>query len=658
MHKHWYYRTQKGDAGLNRKPPRLKDLGEHSVKIFVREVIQNNLDAAEEGKNVTVEIKIQEWKRKEVEAFFEFVGKDHIELIKKSASDPDSSVAPYLKDCVEIINGKKTSSFLIVVEETSCIGLLGPVRESKKEKSHFDALMRKVENNEAKKETTNTGGTWGKGSSIFTYTSHLWTWFSYSKLSKPWVDAEKQVEHTKRFIGRCMLAPFFDIEKNESFLGDGWFCDVEKLESEKIDAYPFINVKADEFAKKLGLSQRDTPGTTFYIPFFKPQLEDGSENIDLKTLKREFVEQVMQNWFIPIHNGILTVKITVGVETILIDKDYLKTIAELKFKLQLLEWYENGCPIDDKRFIREQIEIELPALKSDYLNNRTQFAAKRQKAKADLVIRILNEDEDFDDKWKTINKVALCRNKGMIIADEVVFENKTLRTESILFSGLMAKYELVEEKRKHFDLFLAYSENPAHNTWCRSANDYDRCFLDRYEGRRPKPEASINHLFGEIYRVFKKLLEEDTDQKENKDICTIFKKLARLKSSGNNPGGKKLFFMRTLSDEIDSDGRYVFVKKIISASEEDRIELFFKSYIQSLEGEKDKDFESLGIKEFSTLEILNLDGGIICEGNNPKIELNPSEEIILRIRTCKIDKNPYFKNVEPFIKAYAKSIAS
>ena len=102
----WYYRKQTGDAGLNRKPPRLKDLGEHSIRIFVREVIQNNLDAAEEGKAVTVEIKIHEWKKKELENFFEFVGKEHIELMKKSATDPDPSVVPYLKDCIEIINGK------------------------------------------------------------------------------------------------------------------------------------------------------------------------------------------------------------------------------------------------------------------------------------------------------------------------------------------------------------------------------------------------------------------------------------------------------------------------------------------------------------------------------------------------------------------------
>src|SRR5688572_9892920 len=108
MQDNWYYRKQQGDAGLNRKPPRLKDLGEHSVRIFVREVLQNNLDAAVQGKTVNVEIKLHEWKKKEVESFFTFVGADHIELLKKSATDPDPSVAPYLKECLEIINGKKS----------------------------------------------------------------------------------------------------------------------------------------------------------------------------------------------------------------------------------------------------------------------------------------------------------------------------------------------------------------------------------------------------------------------------------------------------------------------------------------------------------------------------------------------------------------------
>jgi hypothetical protein len=657
MGNNWHYRKQQGDAGLNRKPPRLKDLGEHSVSVFVREVIQNNLDAAEEGKVIEVEIKLFEWRKNEINEFFEFIGREHVELLKKSATDPDPTVAPHLKECIEIINGKKSSTFLVVVEETNCIGLLGPIRESKTERSHFDALMRKVENNEAKKETTNTGGTWGKGSSIFTYTSIFWTWFSYSKLSKPWIDKLTSEEHVKRFIGRCMLAPFFDTQTSESFLGDGWFCDTEKLETERIDAYPFLNGKADEFAKRLGISLREEEsGTTFYIPFFRAQLDSGLENPDLDNLNKEFIEQVLKNWFIPIYNKSLIVKVTAGGQSVVIDNEYLGRVTNLKYKLQLLSWYENGCPPDDVRLIRQQIELDVPALKPDYLDERTSFARERQKVKCDLIVRVLDDEEDFSDDWQTVNKVALCRNKGMVVNHENILESKSIRTESILFGGLMAKYELVFDKRKHLDLFLAYSENPAHNVWCRSPNDYDRCFLDRFEGKRPKPEATINHLFSEINRVFKKLVEEGQEHKENKDICTIFKKLARLRSRGSDSIGKALFHMRTIDDEIDAEGRYSFTRRIIAVSEEKKIDVFFKSYISSLEGEWDKGFDNLGIQEFSDLEIIDSEGKLICAGNNPKISLSPGEEKILKIRTCKIDSNPYFKNLEPFIKAYAKPI--
>lgn len=652
--KNWHYRKQVGDAGMNSNPERLKDLGTHSIEVFVREVIQNNLDAAEQDKEVTVEFRILEQNKQEIESFLNFIGKEHIDLLKKSTAEAADNVAPYLKDCIEIIEGKKKSAFSIVVEETNCIGLIGPVRGTKNNKSHFDALMRKIEDNEAKKETSNTGGTWGKGSSIFTYTSMIWTWFSYTKLSKPWSGPNNPIEHRKRFIGRSMFAPFFDEPTNEGIVGDGWFCDTEKLEKEKIDAYPFINEKADQFAEKLGLNIRQKTGTTFYIPFFNPKFENENQDINLQSIKKEFEEQVLKNWFIPICNKLLTVKVTTEAGTTTIDKHYLNSVNELKFKLQLLDWYDKDCPLGDERFIKERIQIETPSLKEDFINKRTNFAKSKHKTQADLIIRVLDEDEDFKDSWDTSNKVALCRNKGMIINNEETIKNDTIRTESILLSGLMAKLEPDLNKRKHLDLFLAYSENPAHNMWCRTAKDYDRCFLDRFKGKRPKPEASINHLFNQIETVFRKLLDEDVVQKENKDVCSIFKKLARLNLRGGDRTVKTLFHMRKVSDEIDSQGRHIFTRRIISNSELSDIDVYFKSYIDSLEGEKDKDFEHLGIKEFREIEILNTADEFIDAGSIPIINLRPMEEIIVKIRSCKIDNNPNFKNVEPLIKAFAK----
>lgn len=656
MSNHWHYRKQEGDGGLNRKPPRFKDLGEHSVGIFVREVLQNSLDASINGKPISVEFKVKEWSKTQIDNFFKVIGQEHLELLKKAASNPDPSITPYLKENNKIINKKIAHAYSVIVEENNCIGLVGPLRGSDKEKSHFDALMRKVENNEAKKETTNTGGTWGKGSSIFTYTSNIWTWFAYSYLSEPWFDKHNNVEHFKRFMGRCMIAPFYDENNKKSYLGDAWFCDIDKFKVDKIE-YPFINETADKIALKLGLNLRQEPGSTFFVPFFKPVLDDENEKYDLKYLTEQFIQETIKSWYIPIYNQLLTVIISNDYESTLINKDYLKKVPELKFKLQLLEWYYNDCPLN-KLFRYETIEIDIPALSNDFIksDSNLQFAKNRQSVISDLIIRQLSDDEDFKDSWGTINKVALCRNKGMIVNNEAVIDNNEIRVESILLTGLMAKNELSMLKRQHADLFLAYSENPAHNVWCRKSEDYSQCFLERFEGKRPKPERSINELLDGVHRAFKKLIKEENQQKENKDICTLFKKLARLKSVGDESGGKTLFHLRKVADEIDENGQLIFTRKLISNTNEGPIEVVFKTFINSLEGEMDNNFDLLGIPEFNELEIFDENDELISQGTNPMINIEVEEEKTIKIKTCIIDKNPYFKNTEPNIKVAAKLI--
>ncbi len=653
MKENWHYRKQIGDAGLTKIPPRIKDLGEHSVRIFVREVIQNNLDAAINGEKVSLTIKVDEWDSVKIAEFFGFIGVDHIELLRRANKMADPGISPYLKACSQIINGKTERAILISVEERNCIGLIGPVRQTEKEKSHFDSLMRKVEDNGAKKETSNTGGTWGKGSSIFTYTSNLWTWFAYSKLSVPWQDINTNIEHKTRFIGRCMLAPFFEEEDNTSYLGDGWFCDIKQ----KIDAYPFLNEHADRFAKQLGIERNvENYGTSFYVPFFKPLYDSGVEIQSIQDIEKEFISQVMQNWFIPIYYEELEVIVKSEFNTLIINKEFIQSVQELKFKLQIIDWYDKGCP-PDSRFLREEIEIELPKLKADFITDKNKFTKTKKKSKADFLIRIIDEEEIFIDNWKTVNKVALCRNRGMIVNDEELVPGSVFRTESILFGGLLARCETLLEARKHQDLFLAYSENPAHNTWCRDKKDYDKCYLERFEGQNPRPTFYINNIFIQIIKIFKKIFNEEAEDKENHVICSIFKKLAKLKSHGNSQGEQSIFAIRKLEElEIDLQGRYIFRRRIISNSEKSKIEILFSPYLSTLEGEINSDFDALDVPEFNEIDILDMGNNLLYSGNKANIILEPRQEIDIKIRTCSIDTNPYFKNIDPLIKISGKLI--
>ncbi len=654
MKENWFYLEKIGNAGLPARPPRIKDLGEHSIEIFVRELIQNSLDARlGDDIPVTINIKIEEWSKEAIDTFFSLISNDHLNKFSESYAYPNipADVKPKMKGGYQLIKGQRKKSFGLIIEEENCIGLTGSVTGIDG-KSNFNSLIRKIDDNQAKKELTNSGGTWGKGSSVFAYSSELWMWFCYTCLSTPYKEDEGIIHH-KRFIGRGVLSPYYNTTSKKGYFGDCWFC------KPNTDAFPFVNDEADSYAEVFGFDiRKNKKGTTFFIPFFNPFLNEPN----LEDVKKEFHDQVLKNWYIPIFNGELIVTLSDNSgNKIKIDKKYLSGIEQLKFKLEILNWSSNGCPPDEK-MIKETYDVEVPGLKDDYVNDKNSFAAQKQKIKLDLLIRIIDEDEIFNNEWGTCNKVALTRNRGMLIDDHIPFDLKSIKTESILFTGLLSKSEPDLNKRKHLDLFLAYSENPAHNKWCNSSRDYNSCFLDFFEGKRPAPEYYINKIFDEIYKSFKKLFDQEQQPETSKDICSIFKKIAKLRIAGGISGGPSLFSLRTpasiTNPLIENSGEFIFQYIIKSNIEISNIEIDFKSIINSLEGETSSDFDVLGVPEFKNIYLLDEQNQTISFGENPKIKILPLEEKIIKVKTCKILGNRNFKNLDPRIKASAKKITN
>ena len=658
MKPYWDYTRIKSNKSLSRKPPRFKDLGTHDIKTFVRELIQNCLDARyDESLPVEIRMEIIEWGKEEINNFLALLGDEHIALLKKSYEEALPEVQVQMKEGYDILCGIKEKTFCLIVEEKNCVGLTGS-EEGVNDKSHFNALLRQNDNNESKKEELeNSGGTWGKGSSIFTFISKMWTWFCYTKLSSPWNNVEESIIHNKRFMGRCMIAPFYDKANRESYQGDGWFC------KPNTQAFPYVNEDADDIAKSMGLELRNEPGCTFLIPFLNPLCESiENDEPELQEVFSEFRNQVLQNWFIPIFNEQLKVIVHSQGQNIEIAKEYLeKEVHELKYKIAILNWCQDGCP-PDKRFVRETIEVEVPGLQSSFINANNRFAKEKERIKLDLVIRVLTEDEDYENLWGTKNKVALARNKGMIVTnfdDDLKFlEHSTdFSTESILFAGRLSQSEMDSQKRKHLDLYLGYSENPAHNKWCSSTADYAICYLNFFEGKRP--DKAVRDIYDRIRGAFLELFKDDKAHPTNKDICSIFKKLARLKTSGDEGTGKALYFMRTpdgITNPEIIDGRYIYEFKFVhSESQLDNVRVDFNSFIESLEGETNKDFDNLGIPDFENIELFDKSGTEIDSGKSPSIVLAHGESLTVRIKTCHIDSNSRFKNLKPIIKTSGKT---
>jgi hypothetical protein len=290
MQANWDYTKIKSNKSLSKKPPRFKDLGTHDIKTFVRELIQNCLDARfKESLPAEIKITIKEWGKTEIQNFLNLLGEEHISLLKKSYEQALPEVKVQMQEGYDIICGKKEKTFCLIVEEKNCVGLTGS-EDGANDKSHFNALLRQNDNNESKQELSNSGGTWGKGSSIFTFISKMWTWFCYTKLSTPWTNKEENITHEKRFMGRCMIAPFYDKPNNESYQGDGWFC------RPNTEAFPYINSYADSIANLFGMEIRNEPGCTFLIPVLNPLGETIESNEpELSEVFSEFGIQVLQN---------------------------------------------------------------------------------------------------------------------------------------------------------------------------------------------------------------------------------------------------------------------------------------------------------------------------------------------------------------------------
>jgi hypothetical protein len=107
MENTWHYSYKIGDAGLPSRPPRLKDLGEHSIEIFVRELIQNSLDAQfDSNKPVSINIKVEEWTRGNIDQFFNLIGKDYLNAFEKSYEKAITDVKPKMSNGIKLISGQ------------------------------------------------------------------------------------------------------------------------------------------------------------------------------------------------------------------------------------------------------------------------------------------------------------------------------------------------------------------------------------------------------------------------------------------------------------------------------------------------------------------------------------------------------------------------
>ncbi|MDF3078639.1 MAG: uncharacterized protein K0S09_2528 [Sphingobacteriaceae bacterium] len=662
------YKTSPGTAGNSDIPDRYDDLPSHNIEVFQSENIQNILDAKSHTKEcieITYEIKkLTPDDKVKLEGL---LGPKFFNVLKKSFEKSESQDIEEQVEKVKLALANPDKWFSLTIKEKNTIGLIGDETGASKG-SKYHALMRHI--NKSEKDDI-SGGTFGKGSSVYTYCSGLWLWFAYSVLETPWQGTNV------RFVGRGMIAPFIDRDENRSYGGPLWYAKPESpseyVANNPQQGLPFTNEDAHREARKFNIPLRDDSefGTTTFIPVFWPE-DISLEDMDAEKLANELRLQIVKRWFIPIYNGILRCSIKIldsDVDDVVINKSELYNIPELKHKLEIIEWYDK--PDDnDKRFKIKHIRIELPVLTQAQIKRaehqyKTKIGSKKSFALVDLVIRVLNDEEKHfrgfeDDSVGTVNRVALVRNKGMIV-NHFPYHSSSKASlkalagdndfEGILFAGRMVRQTQPEEIINHTELFLGYSENPAHNEWIHDKVDKNRCHLKRFE-ETSYPFNKVKGLFTQITLAISDFFPKDDKPPEKNEICTFWRKLYKLPSIGGEKGGESNFSYQTVDEGFDQEGRYFWKLKVKSNRQDGKVKLDFKHYLSSLEGPitSPEEYTQLGVPEFVELTVYEdqtTQTSIVLE-YDAATDIAISKEIT--VKTCRLTSNPLFKNLSPLLE--------
>jgi hypothetical protein len=665
------YKISPGTAGNSDIPDRYDDLPSHNIEVFQSENVQNILDAKSKNKDcVEIYYDIKKLAQSERQNLRSLLGINFFDTLKRSFDKCEAQDIEQQVEKIKLALQNEDKWYSLIITEKNTTGLLGD--ETGKEKgSKYNALVRHT-NKSVNSEVS--GGTFGKGSSVYTYSSGLWLWFAYTVLETPWKDDKV------RFSGRGMIAPFIDRDGNRSYDGPLWYARRETpnefIGGNPQQGLPYVGKEAHKEAQNFGIPLRDEndPGTTYLIPVFWPE-GIGKEEMNAETISRELKNEIIKRWFVPIYTEKLKCFINiVGDEDtrISITKKDLFEIPELKYKIEILEWYINGADKEDKRFRQEQIKLKLPVL----IRSQQKIAEERFGKKIghkenigylDLVVRILSEDEkNFkgfldEEKIGTVNRVGLIRNKGMIV-NHYPYHSKYKEDfkkdigennfEAILFAGKINNSGQSEEVINHMEMFLSYAENPAHDEWIHNDRDLNRCHLKRFEDRPfPVPVSRVYSIFNRLYGLVAELFPKDDKPPEKNEICQFWRKLYKLPGAGDDKGGKRNFDYETLQEGFDREGRYMWKLKVLSTVPK-KVKLEFGHYINTLEGAvRGKDeYSNLGISEFD--ELFVMENGtpvqeILLEFDNAEEKGIPKE---IEVKTCRLTSNNLFKNMNPVLE--------
>lgn len=236
--------------------------------IIVRESIQNALDAAVEGKDITkVDFRLGKFKSKDLNCCFEQID----DSLNERYSDQQDFLA---------------------ISDRNTIGLIGDYRSNDPEeldKSNFQKLVFDIGNNQQAK---GAGGSWGMGkTSYFSIGAGIVIYYTRIQLTDG------------RFEERLIASLIENSKSSERLLkssrrGIAWWGD--RVENDRL--FPITDHKTiEDILGIFGLQTYlyDETGTTIVVPYLKNNLVNPNQNVPWEKTFSDSIAMAVQRWYAP-----------------------------------------------------------------------------------------------------------------------------------------------------------------------------------------------------------------------------------------------------------------------------------------------------------------------------------------------------------------------
>jgi RNA polymerase primary sigma factor len=446
---------QRGEAGDANAAPQSRIIieGDHTIsrfEIFVREVLQNSLDAVIQGKKAKVHFRLRNISAPGAkQAFLDAMGwpalKERVSAANRIRERRDEPAEFGDPNTIE-----KLSLRIVEIVESGTIGLVGreAVRDESEEKrwpgeppKAYIALTRDDARRE--KQGLGSGGTYGLGKAVLWATSDIQTVLFFSRLSQPWEDT------VHRAAAQSRLGPHF--LNKQAFRGLGYGGD------RKEDwCRPIRNEKARSLATKLGINRREgaeDSGTTILIPFWRPpDCADGDEDVQTHAL----ISRYAARYFWP---AIVDERLEVSSESE--DGDMDNASNHMSHHQPFIDLYKRvrGGVSGDSDAKPENISVTVP---------KGPPPRKDSEAKTFVIAAMHNvlNSEELREDFRC--KVACIRGQGMVVGYAKMTGNTLVRP----FVGIALGGRASDTKNgERGDVLLGFSEYVTHTKWdARSAN--------------------------------------------------------------------------------------------------------------------------------------------------------------------------------------------